>query len=248
VAKSCTTDAISANVTGDVVLNRLMRGQLIRECDLSFRLPSPPDNVRLDDLGFDTRTLNALKRHGFDGAPWSLAETTVGEVLHLPGFGRHCLKNYLLTSAEWVKTPQHDSTRAIISYLDDLLDAARTTPLNQILHKRLLSPPPDVALKDLNLATRTINCLRAAKITPRKLRSLGKYNVGMLLSLEHFGRSSLLDLLTALRRAYQCCGPPAHANNTQRGTTASEYLDYLLSHTNDGLVSSIRDERPAARL
>jgi len=61
----------------------------------------------------------------------------------------------------------------------------------------LPTPPPDLRLGDLDLETRTYNCLVALGAHD-DLRIIGRLTVNDLLATQNFGAKSLVDLLIAL--------------------------------------------------
>lgn len=63
--------------------------------------------------------------------------------------------------------------------------------------RRLPRPPKGLAMSDLRLENRTVNCLRQAGVGD-DLAELPRWTVGRLLSLKAFGAKCLVDLLCAL--------------------------------------------------
>jgi len=70
------------------------------------KLPPLPDAVRLTDLPLETRTVNALRAAGLLERPQDLAQMTIEQALHLPGFWARCLVDLLVSIEHAVAHPK----------------------------------------------------------------------------------------------------------------------------------------------
>ncbi len=84
--------------------------------------------------------------------------------------------------------------------------------------QRIPAIPRGMTLADLELESRTLNCLAAAGIAERP-QLLQSMTIGELLALRGFGAKSLLDLLTALEyaRAHPASGPSKRVSRAAEG-------------------------------
>ena len=99
-----------------------------------------------------------------------------------------------LDESVWKHLPPH-----IIARLAKLIVArsANCVHHRQVLARRVPQPPAAARLEDLQVETRTYNCLLRRGLAD-SLARLGNYTIGDLLRMRSFGVKSLVDLLCAL--------------------------------------------------
>lgn len=227
---------LNPTVAGKEILRKLQSGLALSRAEMQLRIPGPPIGVPLGALGFDNRTRRALERRGFEDNPAKLGTLTIEKILDIPGFGRGCLQAYIQAAQAWVGgDAHHESVPAVTvtEYLRDILRSVKTGSLLGVRRKRLPDFPTPDLLYSLNLSTRTRNCLIDNNIGPSG-RQLSEFTIGNVLSFHAFGRTSLINLLEELAKAY------ASAPTAYQCPEASAEADVHRSRRTATLVHALR--------
>jgi len=79
---------------GEIIVERVAAG-CARKTFHDRHFPRPPEGMNLEDLHLEHRTRLCLVREGFDQAPETLGDHTIGEILSIRAFGPRCLVDLL---------------------------------------------------------------------------------------------------------------------------------------------------------
>lgn len=174
-------------------------------------IPHLPRDIQIEDLELETRTYNCIRKMRKYGLLRDLADLggkTIGQLLKVGGFGAKCLVDFL-TSIESILTanPQSPVPADLGVPLPPPFTATGAVrpgagfsfhvPISALRTLRLPKLPKGVNICDLNLSTRTFNCLQGQGLH-EQLHDLEDYTVGELLELPGFGEQCLSDLLRAI--------------------------------------------------
>ncbi len=183
---------------------------------LRATLPPVPQGMNLEDLELNKRTYNCLWTMQLDGqlaGPGDLARKTIGQMLGQPSFGAKCLVD-LLTSIEGAMAsapPSAELAPSAVGESGPAPGAGARVFLERFRNFRLPRPPIGTEFGDLDLLSRTSNCLIRSGFADR-LADLSELTLGQVLELPGFGMRCLMDYLDAMEKLRQADrSPPPQA-------------------------------------
>lgn len=217
--KLCDLDETAWRSFDPETCDRLAK-EIIKQVGLIFRsmpediksrhLPVPSEGVELPFIEIELRTYNCLRDKGFDKNPQYFNEYTIGDLCKVRGFGAKCLVD-LLTSLESMtlqyKSDIHlngEDDEIIYEITNETIQSIKTFCAGKVQYlpqsirdQRIPELSIEVRLDELELKTRTYNCLKASGLL-KSTKKLEGQTIAQLLKLPHFGKDSLLDLLITL--------------------------------------------------